>query len=181
MWMDWPYWTILAVKEKLLSLTNKRFYISNEITDVYYTCNFCQRTPPGPFALWGKRPHYMGHWSHLLLMNWLYWTFDRSKMSFPRRHLTFTVTIDENHLFSCFISVSVILTYMQTCLGLFKMHAGVFPLNFFTSIFGKSKPDSEIPSARTHRDFLKSRGRTEYNSEERSLVYFIFTLLLVSK
>lgn len=98
-------------------------------------------------------------------------------MSFPRRHLTFTVTIDENHLFSCFISVSVILTYMQTCLGLFKMHAGVFPLNFFTSIFGKSKPDSEIPSARTHRDFLKRmrEDRIQLRRKKPCLFHFHFT------
>lgn len=98
-----------------------------------------------------------------------------------------TVTIDGNDLLSCFKSMSVILTYIQTPLDLFNMYAGVFCCFFLwpfllLNLFGKTEPNSEILSARTHRGWLiRVRKGWIHRRRKKPYLVFIFILALVSK
>lgn len=99
-------------------------------------------------------------WNHSSICHWLCLlpckhsnTWHRNSAKCLYLEDSYIDAIPGNNLFSCFRSVSGILTYIKTPLGLFKMHINIFPLNFFKHVFGKTRPNSEIHSVGT-QNFL---------------------------
>lgn len=54
------------------------------------------------------------------------------------------------------------------------MHTGVFPLTFFFNVLGKTKPNSQIHSAGTHRNLLKRMREGSLEKEAWFIFHFHF-------
>ena len=97
----------------------------------------------------------------------------------------YMVIIDRNYLFSCFSSVRVVLTFMGTPPGLFKMYASIFPLNFFFfSVLVKINIIQKFIQQGLPEVSLKGGRRMESNLEEESLVFpfhFSASLKIINK